>query len=187
MNLEATLFCAGSAGLVLASLLQWARQVWHARRETHTYAQDIALSAPTPYAAPLPISLGLQNGKRQVKTFYFPRGITHAHLVKLGDVVAAGKKPTSRALKPVYDHAAYEAMRNYLMIPQYNHIGVLAEYLSGREDWDVTPLGRQIVIQWRAHTTPPPLLSRHVKVRVYQGAKQSEQSFDKPKPIPKGE
>lgn len=175
-----------TGGVLTASLIQWARQAWTQRKaqaEPLTqYAQEVTLSV----SQPLPIAVGLQNGPRSVKTFYFPRGITYAHLTLFGDVIAQGKKPTSRALKPVFTHADFEAWRDYLMIPQYNRVGVLAAYLSGREDWDVTPLGRQLAVQWRCKTPSPPLRSASLKVRVCARQSNLGAINSKPKPIPKG-
>lgn len=173
-------------GTILASLVQALAQAWRTHRQARL-AQYAALAQvatkPTPPTRPLPLAIGLQAG-RTVKVFYLPSELTRAHVLKLGDVVAAGEKPTSRALKSVYDHAAYEVLRNYLMVPQYNRVGVLAQYVSGREDWDVTPLGRQVVIQWRAHVAP--LKSKQIRGRV-SARTRNLNGFEKPKPILKGE
>ena len=174
-----------TGGVICASLIQWARQAWAQRKAQAEplaqYAQEVPLAA----SQHLPIAIGLQNGPRSVRTFYFPRGITYAHLILFGEVVAQGKKPTSRTLKPVFTHADFEAMRDYLMVPQYNRVGVLAEYLSGREDWDVTPLGRQLAVQWRCKTPSPPMLSASIKVRVCSKQSNLGAIRPKPKPIPR--
>lgn len=176
-----------TGGVLCASLIQWARQLWNqyaqARLPQVQYAQEL----PTAMHQPLPVAIGLQNGRRSVRTFYFPRGITYDHLTLFGEVVAQGKKPTSRALKSVFTHADFEAWRDYLMVPNYNRVGVLAEYLSGREDWDVTPLGRQLAIQWRCKTPSPPLLSVSLKVRVCSKQSNLGAINQKPRMIPKGE
>ena len=169
-------------GTVLASLVQSLAQSWRTHRQARLaeYAAEVQVSQPTPPARPLPLAIGLQAG-RTTRVFHLPSELTRAHVLKLGDVVVAGKKPTSRALKPVYDHAAYEVLRNYLMVPQYNKVGQLAEYVSGREDWDVTPLGRQVVIQWRAHEAP--LKGKQIRVRVSARVRNLE-SFTRPGRIP---
>lgn len=172
-------------GTILASLIQGLAQSWRTHKQARLaqYAAEAQVSKPAPPSRPLPLAIGLQAG-RTVKVFYLPSELTRAHVLKLGDVVAAGEKPTSRALKSVYDHAAYEVLRNYLMVPQYNRVGVLAQYVSGREDWDVTPLGRQVVIQWRAHVAP--LKSKQIRGRV-SARTRNLNGFEKPKPILKGE
>lgn len=172
-------------GTILASLVQALAQAWRVHKQARLaqYAAEVQVSKSTPPSRPFPLAIGLQAG-RTTKVFYLPSELTRAHVLKLGDVVAAGKKPTSRALKPTFDHAAYEVLRNYLMVPQYNKVGELAYYVSGREDWDVTPLGRQVVIQWRAHVDP--LKGKQVRVRVSARVRNLE-SFSKPKPILKGD
>lgn len=169
-------------GTILASLVQALAQSWRTHQQARL-AQYAALAQvqtkPTPPSQPLPLAIGLQAG-RTVKVFYLPRELTRAHVIKLGDVVAAGQKPTSRALKPTFDHATYEVLRNYLMVPQYNKVGVLAYYVSGREDWDVTLLGRQVVIQWRAQVAP--LKCKQIRGRVSARVRNLN-NFDKPKPI----
>lgn len=176
-----------TGGVISASLIQWARQLWSKRRENDAFQVQYAsdLEVPTAPHQPLPISIGLNNGPRSVRVFYFPRGITYDHISLFGEVVAKGQKPTSRTLKPVFTHADFEAMRDFLMIPNYNRVGVLAEYLSAREDWDVTSLGRQLAVQWRCKTPSPPLPSASIKVRVCSKQSNLGAINQKPKPIPK--
>lgn len=103
-------------------------------------------------------ALGVANGKR-TQVFHFPAGITYDHLVSFGDVIARGEPPRYRKLKETFDHTQWSTLRDWLMIAEINKFAIMAEYTGGRDEWDVTPIGRKLAIMWRCQVSPTPLLS----------------------------
>lgn len=112
------------------------------------------------------LALGCANGLHQTKVFYFPAGITLAHLTAFGDLVAAGKPPRYRNLKATFDHQLWSNFRDWLMLEQVNKFAVMAEYVNGRDEWNVNACGRKLAIMWRCQVSPTGLLASAKKCMI---------------------
>lgn len=112
------------------------------------------------------LALGCANGLHQTKVFYFPAGITLAHLTAFGDLVAAGKPPRYRNLKATFDHQLWSDFRDWLMVEQVNKFAVMAEYVNGRDEWNVNACGRKLAIMWRCKASPTGLMSSAKKCMI---------------------
>lgn len=122
------------------------------------------------------LALGCANGLHQTKVFYFPAGITLAHLTAFGDLVAAGKPPRYRNLKATFDHQLWSDFRDWLLVAELNKFAVMAEYTNGREEWDVNACGRKLAIMWRCQVSPTGLMSSAKKCMIRGNEMKNKQS-----------
>lgn len=163
-----------TGGVISASLIQWARQLWERRAQASlpqvrevAYALDLAPDGTCHHDTyrehPLLISKVRQGGP---PWHTFPPELNRAHLERLYDVhVRAGILPTEKAMlsRDVLTRAELRVLRDFLY-----HTGRAAYLRNGANaPWQLTPQGRADVIFWYLRLngkipTTPPLMPKQI-------------------------
>lgn len=142
------------------------RDMMHALREGR--AQERALVEQRQYATEVQTAgtYKLVIGKR---TYHFPPGITPEHLIALAQVVASRKAPTDRTLVPPFrrgEGETYQVFRDWMIYHAGEKPGTLADFRTGRGDWDLTTEGKYTLLQWLYRLSPTEYAGEAKKARL---------------------